>query len=96
MFWKTFECEICKQAYPYLFKVDNCKVYKLVDIVLPAAVALQGGHYLVLESLPLEKNSSRTIHFRPRIVTFSPDSFLIEMKYTKGCGRSSGASRLGM
>jgi len=22
MYWKTFECEICKQAYPYLFKVE--------------------------------------------------------------------------
>ena len=31
MYWKTFECEICKFAYPYLFKVDT-KVYKLVDI----------------------------------------------------------------
>lgn len=31
MYWKTFECEICKFAYPYLFKVQN-KVYKLVDI----------------------------------------------------------------
>ena len=31
LFWKTFECEICKSAYPYLFKV-NQKVYKLVDI----------------------------------------------------------------
>ena len=37
MFWKTFECEICKQAYPYLFKVDNCKLYKLVDIELQDA-----------------------------------------------------------
>lgn len=31
MYWKTFECEICKQAYPYLFKVDK-RVYKLVEI----------------------------------------------------------------
>lgn len=31
MYWKTFECEICKFAYPYLFKVDDT-VYKLVDI----------------------------------------------------------------
>jgi hypothetical protein len=81
MFWKTFECEICKQAYPYLFKVDNCKVYKLVDIVLPAAVALQGGHYLVLESLPLEKNSSRTIHF----LGFTPD----KKTYNMGRGHDS-------
>lgn len=31
MYWKTFECEICKTAYPYLFKVDKT-IYKLVDI----------------------------------------------------------------
>lgn len=31
MYWKTFECEICKQPYPYLFKVGN-RNYKLVDI----------------------------------------------------------------
>ena len=56
MFWKTFECEICKTAYPYLFKVDN-HVYKIVDI--PKAAS---GHFMVIESLPLEKNTSRTIH----------------------------------
>ena len=56
MYWKTFECEICKHAYPYLFKVDS-KVYKLVDIPKPAS-----GHFMVIESLPLEKNTSRTIH----------------------------------
>lgn len=56
MYWKTFECEICKYAYPYLFKVDN-KVYKLVDIQKP-----KSGHFMVMESLPLEKNTSRTIH----------------------------------
>jgi len=56
MYWKTFECEICKYAYPYLFKVEN-RVYKLVDFDKPSS-----GHFMVLESLPLEKNTSRTIH----------------------------------
>jgi len=56
MYWKTFECEICKYAYPYLFKVDT-KVYKLVEIQKP-----KSGHFIVMESLPLEKNTSRTIH----------------------------------
>ncbi len=37
MFWRTFECEICKQAYPYLFKTKKERVYKLVDIELPHA-----------------------------------------------------------
>jgi hypothetical protein len=57
IFWKTFECEICKTAYPYLFKVSD-KIYKLVDIKLPQ----QSDHFMVMESLPLEKNTSRTIH----------------------------------
>ena len=57
MYWKTFECEICKTAYPYLFKVDTL-IYKLVDIQQPKS----SNHYLVMESLPLEKNTSRTIH----------------------------------
>lgn len=56
MYWKTFECEICKHAYPYLFKIGFV-LYKLVDIEQPSS-----GHYMSLESLPLEKNSSRTIH----------------------------------
>jgi len=56
MYWKTFECEICKKAYPYLFKVQD-HIYKLVDIQKP-----KSGHYMVIESLPLEKNTSRTIH----------------------------------
>jgi FHA domain len=57
MYWKTFECEICKQAYPYLFKVDRT-VYKIVDFHKPTAC----NYYMVMESLPLEKNTSRTIH----------------------------------
>ncbi|CDW76485.1 zinc finger c3hc4 fha domain-containing protein [Stylonychia lemnae] len=57
MYWKTFECEICKQAYPYLFKVGR-KVYKLIDIQQPK----NSGYFMVMESLPLEKNTSRTIH----------------------------------
>jgi len=39
-----------------LFKVDN-NVYKIVDIQRPSS-----GHFMVMESLPLEKNTSRTIH----------------------------------
>lgn len=71
MYWKTFECEICKLAYPYLFKVDQ-KVYKLVDIQQP-----KSGHFMVMESLPLEKNTSRTIH----VLNFS------EQKPTFNMGR---------
>ena len=57
LFWKNFECELCKYAFPYLFKTRN-KVYKLVDIHKPQ----QTQNYIVMESLALEKNSSRTIH----------------------------------
>ena len=63
MYWKTFECEICKQAYPYLFKVGP-RIYKLVEIQQPKNC----GYFMVMESLPLEKNTSRTIH----ILGFSP------------------------
>lgn len=69
MYWKTFECEICKQAYPYLFKVDGV-VYKLVQITKPTS-----GHFIVMESLPLEKNTSRTIH----ILSFSAEKATFNM-----------------
>jgi hypothetical protein len=55
-FWKTFECEICKHAYPYIFRVGD-HVYRLVNVQKP-----ESNRYIVMESLPLEKNSSRTIH----------------------------------
>lgn len=66
LYWRTFECEICKQPYPYLFKTThNQRVYKLVDIELPSSCKSEAEgeqNYIVMESLPLEKNSSRTIH----------------------------------
>lgn len=43
-FWKTFECEICKKAYPLMIKTGNDK-FKLVDY------QNQKGDYMVLESL---------------------------------------------
>lgn len=44
IFWKSFECEICKKAYPLMIK--SCgKNYSLVDYERPK------GAYLVLESL---------------------------------------------
>lgn len=54
--WKTFECEICKQAYPYSFKKEG-RLYKLFKIDEP-----RSSNYLVLESLPLDKNTSRMVH----------------------------------
>lgn len=55
IFWKAFECEICKNAYPLTFKAQN-KKYNLVEYEKPT------GDYVVLESLSHEKNSSRIIH----------------------------------
>jgi hypothetical protein len=43
-FWKSFECEICKNAYPLMFKACG-RTYNLVQYQKPV------GDYLVLESL---------------------------------------------
>lgn len=56
-YWKKFECEICKQSYPYIFKRKN-QLFKLIDIEEPAPTA----QYILLESMPLDKNTSRNIH----------------------------------
>lgn len=55
-FWKAFECEICKQPYPYVFKAGGRK-YHLIDLDKP-----KRGDYLILESLSLESNTSRNVH----------------------------------
>lgn len=67
--FRQFECEICKTPYPYVFKAAG-KKYKLIEIPVQNARAnnLLGhnnrptGDYLVLESLTLEKNTSRIVH----------------------------------
>jgi hypothetical protein len=56
-YWKKFECEICKQSYPYIFK-HNQKLFKLIDVKEQGA----GVNYILLESMPLDKNTSRNIH----------------------------------
>ena len=56
-YWKKFECEICKQSYPYIFKRKNV-LYKLIDIQEPQA----NSNFILLESMPLDKNTSRNIH----------------------------------
>ena len=43
-YWKSFECEICKKAYPLIIRTGG-KTYYLVDYQRPE------GDYLVLESL---------------------------------------------
>lgn len=60
-FWKAFECEICKTAYPLMMKAQG-KIYNLVKYDKPQ------GDYMVLESLSQEKNTSRIIHIiRPSL-----------------------------
>mmetsp|Transcript_23915 Transcript_23915/g.32047 ORF Transcript_23915/g.32047 Transcript_23915/m.32047 type:complete len:177 (-) Transcript_23915:854-1384(-) len=76
LFWRNFECELCKYAYPYLFKTAN-RVYKLVDIRTP----LNSQNFIVMESLALEKNSSRTIH----VMAFSEE----HNQFTMGRGHES-------
>ena len=57
MFWKQFECEICKTRYPYVFKANN-REYHIVDMKeIPKETP-----YMILESLDHDKNSSRIIH----------------------------------
>lgn len=56
-YWKKFECEICKQSYPYIFKKGQT-LFKLIDINEPKP----GSQYILLESMPLDKNTSRNIH----------------------------------
>lgn len=53
-YWRTFGCEICHQIYPYIFKANGRK-YSLIDIKLPET------DYIMLESLTLEKSTSRII-----------------------------------
>lgn len=54
-FWKAFECEICKKAYPLMMKAQQYK-FNLVQY------EKQTGDFMVLESLNQEKNTSRIIH----------------------------------
>lgn len=56
-YWKKFECEICKQSYPYIFKRNN-NLFKLIDIQEPN----ENSQFILLESMPLDKNTSRNIH----------------------------------
>ena len=56
-YWKKFECEICKQSYPYIFKRRN-QLFKLIDIKEPKPET----RFILLESMPLDKNTSRNIH----------------------------------
>lgn len=55
IYWKSFECEICKTAYPLMIKAKG-QNFNLVSY------EKHHSSYLVLESLNQEKNTSRIIH----------------------------------
>lgn len=57
--WKQFECEICLHHFTYAFKFKD-KIWSLVDIKKPSNE--DTSPYIILESLDIEKNSSRIIH----------------------------------
>lgn len=44
--------------YPYTFKIGR-SIYKIIDLSESTANA---GNYILLESMPLDKNTSRNIH----------------------------------
>lgn len=46
--------------YPYTFKIGP-EIYKIVDLSNEIAQA-NGANYILLESMPLDKNTSRNIH----------------------------------
>ena len=66
-YWKRFECEICKQMYPYTFKIGPT-IYKIIDLI-NEITSSTNNNYILLESMPLDKNTSRNIH----LLTVTPE-----------------------
>jgi len=58
--WKSFECELCKHAYPYTFKARN-RDYRLIDVVDSEIPMNSHAPFILIESLTFEKNSSRNV-----------------------------------
>lgn len=54
IYWRIFGCEICHQIYPYVFKA-NGRRYSLIEVERPSS------DFIMLESLTLEKSTSRMI-----------------------------------
>lgn len=59
--WKTFECDLCKLPFPYVLRIGDAR-YNLVNIRRPVAEEVGKVAYIILESLGLDKNSSRMVH----------------------------------
>jgi RING-variant domain/FHA domain len=77
-YWKSFECEICKKAYPLVLRAkcetakSGYRTYNLVNYERPE------GSFLVLESLNQEKNTSRIIHI------IRPNEGKLSFKFGRG------------
>jgi hypothetical protein len=61
--------------YPYTFKIART-IYKIIDIY--EIIAQTTGNYILLESMPLDKNTSRNIH----LLTVTPEQ--TEFKLGRG------------
>ena len=55
LYWKSFECEICKKAFPLMIR-SGTKRYRLVEYEEPK------GNYIILESLNQQKSTQRMIY----------------------------------
>lgn len=75
-YWKKFECEICKSMYPYTFKIGRT-IYKIIDLTNEITSQTK-NNYILLESMPLDKNTSRNIH----LLQVTPDQ--TEFKLGRG------------
>lgn len=53
--------------YPYTFKIGS-KIYKIIDLINEITSQTQ-SNYILLESMPLDKNTSRNIH----LLTVTPE-----------------------
>jgi hypothetical protein len=53
--------------YPYTFKIGNV-IYKIVDLTQEITSQTE-ANYILLESMPLDKNTSRNIH----LLTVTPE-----------------------
>jgi len=49
-YWKKFECEICKQSYPYIFRSKD-KLFKLIETIVPLTM-IQSPLGELIESPP--------------------------------------------
>ena len=83
--WRQFECEICKEAYPYVFKANGRK-YRLIDEIEEDLPADKSRPYLVLQSLTFEKNTNRMVQIiKPNLeAELSPGEHLQVFKMGRG------------